>query len=110
RFCGGSIHADDLGMSVWRTSKPQVKHLAQLDIIAELAPPAQKTILLLTRKRRPNPTFFFGRSHPLVSCSAACNPSINFCTFFLPSGSSKPPATDVRPPKICASPCHATLV
>src|SRR5205807_10655853 len=41
---------------------------------------------------------------------AACNPAISFCTFFRPSGSSSPPATEVSRPKICASPCQATLV
>src|SRR5207244_7528619 len=48
------------------------------------------------------PTYFHLR--------AACNPSINFCTFFRPSGSSSPPATDVNRPKTVASPCQATFV
>src|SRR5262249_46821223 len=42
--------------------------------------------------------------------NAACNPSISFCTCFFPSGSSNPPATEVRRPKICASPCQLTFV
>src|SRR5581483_5632901 len=42
--------------------------------------------------------------------NAFCKPSINFCTFFFPSGSSNPPATEVRRPKTWASPFHMTLV
>src|SRR5438445_13857567 len=48
------------------------------------------------------PTYFHLR--------AACNPSINFCTFFRPSGSSSPPATDVNRAQIVASPCQSNFV
>ena len=42
--------------------------------------------------------------------SAHCNPSISFWMFFLPSGSSMPPAMEASLPNTPASPCHAIRV
>src|SRR6266446_5676625 len=84
-----------------RESYPYIRQTPGRSSVAPASPPA-------TRKHRTVDSAHF--QEPAYHLSAACSPSINFCTFFLPNGSSNPPATDISRPKICASPCQMTLV
>src|SRR5207302_1974102 len=107
RNCFGcrDIEVGDLRVCVRRADEAQIKHLAQLDVIGKLTAPAQQTVFFFAGQRPSNPIFLVSLgTHALTPqldfyCKAACRPSISFCTFFFPSGSSKPPATEVSRPK-----------
>src|SRR5438309_1283450 len=85
-----------------RESYPYIRQAPGRSSVASASPPATW--------KPSNGGDFAHFQEPAPHFSAACNPSINFCTFFLPKGSSNPPATDISRPKICASPCQMTLV
>ena len=55
RFRGRHIDAHNLRVCVGRPHESQIQHLAQLDIICKLAPPAQQAVFFLARKRLPHP-------------------------------------------------------
>src|SRR5581483_4030030 len=128
-FRSRDVDAHNSGMGIRRAHEAQVQHLPHLHVVGKFASATKKARFFLPRNRFADPAAILpvvahtasgmldvpagpeGASDVAVMLlNAACRPLISFCTFFLANGSSNPPATEVSRPKICASPCQATLV
>ncbi len=120
-------------MSVRRAHEAQVEHLAELDVVGELAESAQEAVFFLARKRGAYPAlavlFVFsqgltprklkrinsrheGSLNPRYVHAKCCLQAVDQLSGLVSfrAARASPPATEVRRPKICASPCQATRV